>query len=85
MIATKQNADVRVLIGYLCILCIWLWDSPISVKEFLSESSHLQMVFLNIMNSLWIFLKNLPNLFLLESYDILPYYAFNRAIYSFSH
>ncbi len=44
MMATRQNADVRVLIGYLCILCVWLWDSPISIREFLSESGHLQMV-----------------------------------------
>jgi intracellular protein transport protein USO1 len=44
MMATRQNADARVLIGYLCVLCVWLWDSPISVKEFLSESAHLQMV-----------------------------------------
>jgi len=42
--ANKNNADVRVLIGYLCLLCVWLWDSPKSVGDFLAEASHLQMV-----------------------------------------
>ncbi|RGB31138.1 hypothetical protein C1646_655929 [Rhizophagus diaphanus] len=49
--AERQNADVRVLIGYLCTLCIWLWDSPISVREFLSESGHLQMLITSITQS----------------------------------
>ncbi|KAF0403962.1 vesicle tethering protein [Gigaspora margarita] len=44
ILATRQNADVRVLIGYLCVLCIWLWDSPHSVKEFLSKDAHLQIL-----------------------------------------
>ncbi|CAG8447457.1 5180_t:CDS:10 [Dentiscutata heterogama] len=44
ILATRQNADVRVLIGYLCVLCIWLWDSPQSVKEFLSKDAHLQIL-----------------------------------------
>ncbi|CAG8703134.1 2880_t:CDS:10, partial [Dentiscutata erythropus] len=44
ILATRQNADVRVLIGYLCVLCIWLWDSPQSVKEFLSKDTHLQIL-----------------------------------------
>ncbi|CAG8436175.1 9501_t:CDS:10 [Diversispora eburnea] len=44
MLATRQNADVRVLIGYLCVLCVWLWDSPQSVNEFLSEDAHLQIL-----------------------------------------
>ena len=42
--ANKNNADVRVLIGYLCLLCVWLWDSPKSVGDFLAEESHFQMV-----------------------------------------
>ncbi|CAG8492245.1 15592_t:CDS:10 [Racocetra persica] len=44
ILATRQNADVRVLIGYLCVLCIWLWDSPQSVKVFLSKDAHLQIL-----------------------------------------
>ncbi|CAG8460120.1 7921_t:CDS:10 [Paraglomus brasilianum] len=42
--ANKNNADVRVLIGYLCLLCVWLWDSPKSVGDFLAEESHFQML-----------------------------------------
>ncbi|CAG8438332.1 4785_t:CDS:10 [Ambispora gerdemannii] len=51
MIATRNNADVRVLIGYLCLLCVWLWDSPKSVRDFLSEGSHLQILITPITQS----------------------------------
>ena len=34
----------RVMVGYLVLLCAWLWDSPKTVKEFLSESANLQVV-----------------------------------------
>ncbi|CAG8626774.1 9655_t:CDS:10, partial [Funneliformis mosseae] len=51
MMATRQNADVRVLIGYLSVLCVWLWDSPISIREFLSEGAHLQMLITPITQS----------------------------------
>lgn len=34
----------RAQVGWLLILCQWLWDSPKTVKEFLSEGSHLQVV-----------------------------------------
>lgn len=34
----------RVMVGYLVLLCTWLWDSPRSVKEFLGESANLQVV-----------------------------------------
>lgn len=34
----------RVMIGYLIVLSIWLWESPMTVKEFLSEGSNLQVV-----------------------------------------
>lgn len=34
----------RVMVGYLVLLCTWLWDSPRSVKEFLGESANLQIV-----------------------------------------
>jgi hypothetical protein len=34
----------RVMVGYLVLLCTWLWDSPKTVKEFLNESSNLQVV-----------------------------------------
>ncbi|CAJ0749105.1 1181_t:CDS:10 [Entrophospora sp. SA101] len=51
MMATRQNADVRVLIGYLCLLCVWLWDSPQCVKQFLSDSAHLQTLITPITQS----------------------------------
>lgn len=34
----------RVMIGYLIVLSIWLWESPATVKEFLSEGSNLQVL-----------------------------------------
>ena len=34
----------RVMVGYLVLLSTWLWDSPKTVKEFLSESANLQVV-----------------------------------------
>lgn len=34
----------RVMVGYLIVLSIWLWESPSSVKDFLSEGSNLQVV-----------------------------------------
>lgn len=34
----------RVMIGYLVCLSTWLWDSPLSVREFLAESANLQVV-----------------------------------------
>lgn len=34
----------RVMVGYLIVLSIWLWESPATVKDFLSEGSNLQVV-----------------------------------------
>lgn len=34
----------RVMVGYLIVLSIWLWESPTTVTEFLSEGSNLQVV-----------------------------------------
>jgi hypothetical protein len=34
----------RVMVGYLTTLATWLWESPGTVKEFLSEGSNLQVV-----------------------------------------
>lgn len=34
----------RVMVGYLMVLCVWMWESPRSVREFLSEGSNLQVV-----------------------------------------
>ncbi|WVQ77812.1 hypothetical protein IAR50_007502 [Cryptococcus sp. DSM 104548] len=38
----EEEEWTRVIVGYLMLLCTWLWDSPKSVKEFLSESNNLQ-------------------------------------------
>lgn len=34
----------RVMCGYLMVLSLWLWESPPSVKDFLSEGSNVQVV-----------------------------------------
>ena len=44
MVAVKGQADVRVSLGFLALLCQWCYDSPRSIKDFLSESAHLQFV-----------------------------------------
>jgi len=42
--STEEDDWTRVMVGYLVLLCTWLWDSPKTVKEFLSESANLQVV-----------------------------------------
>lgn len=42
--STEEEDWTRVMVGYLVLLCTWLWDSPKTVKEFLSESANLQVV-----------------------------------------
>ncbi|KAF9377653.1 hypothetical protein CPC16_011732 [Podila verticillata] len=44
MVAVKGHADVRVALGYLALLCVWCYESPKSIKEFLSEGAHLQFL-----------------------------------------
>ncbi len=34
----------RVVVGYLVLLSLWLWDSPFSVRDMLSESANLQVL-----------------------------------------
>nr|ODN85773.1 hypothetical protein L203_04651 [Cryptococcus depauperatus CBS 7841] len=43
-VETMKQAEgwTRVMVGYLSLLCTWLWDSPKSVSDFLSESNNLQ-------------------------------------------
>lgn len=43
-IGMDEEDWTRVIVGYLVLLCTWLWDSPRSVKEFLAESANLQIV-----------------------------------------
>ncbi|GAA6035143.1 hypothetical protein JCM8097_006386 [Rhodosporidiobolus ruineniae] len=51
--AQSQNAGLgperalewsRVMVGYLSVLSVWLWESPATVKEFLSEGTNLQVL-----------------------------------------
>lgn len=46
--ATEESDWTRVMVGYLILLCTWLWDSPKSVKEFLNDSSNIQVVSSNL-------------------------------------
>ncbi|KAF9153556.1 hypothetical protein BG015_003141 [Linnemannia schmuckeri] len=44
MVAVKGQSDPRVALGYLALLCVWCYDSPKSIKDFLSEGVHLQFL-----------------------------------------
>ncbi|KAG1144953.1 hypothetical protein G6F37_005831 [Rhizopus arrhizus] len=45
LMATKDpNTNPRIPIGYLTLLCIWLYESPASVGLFLAESTHAQFL-----------------------------------------
>ncbi|KAL1923427.1 uncharacterized protein VTP21DRAFT_8407 [Calcarisporiella thermophila] len=45
MMASRDNAaDLRVQIAYLSLLITWLFNSPSSVKQFLSEGVHVQFL-----------------------------------------
>ncbi|KAL1411603.1 Vesicle-mediated ER to Golgi transport protein [Vanrija albida] len=46
--ASEEEDWTRVMVGYLVLLCSWLWDSPKTVKEFLSESGNLQVLIVPI-------------------------------------
>ena len=47
MTAHSKGADVRVILGILCFIAIWLHDCPEAVQEFLGEGSNVQFVILN--------------------------------------
>lgn len=34
----------RVMVGYIILLSVWMWESPKTVKEFLSEGTNLEVV-----------------------------------------
>ncbi|CAO3597206.1 unnamed protein product [Absidia cylindrospora] len=45
LMSTKSTAaSSRIPTAYLCLLCVWLYDSPESVSLFLSESTHVQFL-----------------------------------------
>jgi intracellular protein transport protein USO1 len=39
-----NSADARIAVGYLILLSIWLFDDPLSVRDFLEESSGIQVL-----------------------------------------
>nr|ASF90195.1 hypothetical protein SPAR05478 [Bartheletia paradoxa] len=41
---TNQDDWARTMCGYLIVLITWMWDSPESVRDFLSESANLQVL-----------------------------------------
>ncbi|KAI5283472.1 hypothetical protein KEM54_002107 [Ascosphaera aggregata] len=38
----QKNDDIRISIGYLMLLCMWLWEDPDVVNDFLAEGSSIQ-------------------------------------------
>ncbi|KAG2210898.1 hypothetical protein INT47_000052 [Mucor saturninus] len=52
LMATKNpSTNARIPIGYLCLLCTWLYDSPTSVSLFLTESTHVQFLIQEMQSS----------------------------------
>ena len=39
-----NSSDARIAVGYLMLLCIWLHEDALSVKDFLEESSGIQVL-----------------------------------------
>ena len=42
--AYRNGSDVRVQLGFLCLLATWMYECPPAVNEFLAEGSNLQML-----------------------------------------
>lgn len=40
----RSSAWARIMIGYLIVLATWLWESPSTTSEFLSEGTNLQVL-----------------------------------------
>lgn len=52
LMSTKNSAtNARIPIGYLCLLCTWLYESPASVALFLAESTHVQFLIQEMQSS----------------------------------
>ncbi|KAI9305040.1 p115 like vesicle tethering protein [Cunninghamella echinulata] len=53
LLSTKNSAtNPRIPIAYLCLLCIWLYDSPESISLFLSESTHVQFLIQEVQSTM---------------------------------
>lgn len=44
MLAFRHATDVRVMLGYLKVFCVWFFESPKTVSDFLSEGANLQLL-----------------------------------------
>ena len=42
--ATRQNSDVLIIIGILCLISTWLYECQGAVEEFVNEGSNIQFV-----------------------------------------
>lgn len=42
--ATREGADLRVIVGFMSFLATWFHEFPVAVKHFLSESSNFPFV-----------------------------------------
>ncbi|EPB81545.1 hypothetical protein HMPREF1544_11735 [Mucor circinelloides 1006PhL] len=52
LMSTKNpSTNARIPIGYLCLLCTWLHESPASVSLFLAESTHVQFLIQEMQSS----------------------------------
>ncbi|KAL7413626.1 p115 like vesicle tethering protein [Mrakia frigida] len=49
--AMKGKDWTRAMVGWLEVLAVWMWDSPKTVKEFLSEGANLQVLIAPITQS----------------------------------
>jgi len=47
----QRNADERILVGYLMLLCGWLFEAPDAVNDFLGETSNVQSLLAAIQSS----------------------------------
>ncbi|CAO3650222.1 unnamed protein product [Cunninghamella echinulata] len=53
LLSTKNSAtNPRIPIAYLCLLCIWLYDSPEAISLFLSESTHVQFLIQEVQSTM---------------------------------
>jgi hypothetical protein len=55
VVGNKEGKDVRglekevkewdrIIVGYLSVFAVWMWESPKVVNEFLEEGTNIQMV-----------------------------------------
>jgi hypothetical protein len=52
MFSSQEQADIRFQLGFLSLLCIWLYECPKAVSTFLNEGAHLQFVNIDLIHIL---------------------------------